>query len=64
MPSQVHIEYAEPKERRGWATAVCAPAALAVQAMSFWAATGLTIASQAVQLYRTRASVPPTGPRP
>jgi hypothetical protein len=59
MPSQVHIEYAEPKEHRGWAAAVCAPATFAVQTMSFWAAAGLAIANQAAQLYRMRPGARP-----
>jgi 3-hydroxybutyryl-CoA dehydratase len=58
MPPRVHVEYAEPTEAPGWGAAVCAPAALAVQAMSFWVATGLAIAGQALQLYRSRLAPP------
>ncbi len=44
MPSKVHIDYAEPQRAgSGWAGVACAPAALAVQAMSLWTASGLAL---------------------
>lgn len=53
MPSKVHIEYAEPQPARSWGSA-CAPAALAVQAMSFWATSGLTFAARMLELWEPR----------
>jgi acyl dehydratase len=52
MPSKVHIEYAEPaRAGSGWSTVACVPAALAVQAMTFWAASGLTFARRMLELW-------------
>ncbi|HLE45005.1 MAG TPA: MaoC family dehydratase [Methylomirabilota bacterium] len=53
MPSKVRIEYAEPQPARSWGVA-CAPAALAVQAMSFWATSGLTFAARMLELWEPR----------
>ncbi len=53
MPSKVHIEYAESQPARNWGSA-CAPAALAVQAMSFWATSGLTFAARMLELWEPR----------
>lgn len=53
MPSKVHIEYAESQPARSWGVA-CAPAALAVQAMSFWATSGLTVAARMLELWEPR----------
>src|SRR5262249_8236817 len=55
MPSKVHIEYAEPaRAGSGWSAVACAPAALTVQAVSFWAATGLTFARRMLELWDPR----------
>jgi 3-hydroxybutyryl-CoA dehydratase len=55
MPSRVHIEYSEPpRTGRGWAAAAYAPTALAVQAMSIWAAGGLSFAAQMLKLWDPR----------
>lgn len=55
MPSKVHIEYAEPaRAGSGWSTVACVPAALAVQAMTFWAASGLTFAGRMLELWVPR----------
>ena len=54
MPSKVHVEYDEPRRvGTGWGV-VCAPAALAVQAMSFWATSGLTFASRVLESWERR----------
>jgi len=59
MPSRVHIEYAEPpRTGRGWAAAAYTPTALAVQAMSLWAAGGLALASEMVRLWAPRVARP------
>ena len=53
MPSKQHIEYAEPaRQGSGWTTMACAPAALAVQAMSFWTTAGLTFAQRMAELWQ------------
>lgn len=52
MPPKVHIEYAEPQPARGWGGV--APAALAVQVMSFWATSGLTFATKMLELWEPR----------
>ena len=55
MPSKVHIEYAEPaRAGSGWSTVACVPAALAVQAMTFWTASGLTFARRMLELWEPR----------
>ena len=54
MPSRVHIDYAAPEPARGWGGAACTPAALAVQAMSFWATSGLTFAAKMLELWEAR----------
>jgi acyl dehydratase len=55
MPSKVHIEYAEPaRAGSGWSTVTCVPAALAVQAMTFWTASGLTFARRMLELWEPR----------
>jgi acyl dehydratase len=51
MPSRVRIEYAEPPARKHLSALACTPATLAIQAMSFWAASGLAVASQALALW-------------
>jgi acyl dehydratase len=51
MPSRVHIDYTEPQPARGWGSVACAPAALAVHAMSFWATSGLTVAAKMLELW-------------
>ncbi|MBI4013693.1 MAG: MaoC family dehydratase [Candidatus Rokubacteria bacterium] len=53
MPSKMHIEYTEPEPARSWGFA-CAPATLAVQAMSFWATSGLTFAARMLELWEPR----------
>lgn len=53
MPSKVHVEYEEAQPARSWGFA-CAPAALAVQAMSFWATSGLTFAARVLELWEPR----------
>jgi acyl dehydratase len=59
LPSRARIEYAEPASSRPLAAMACTPASLALQAMSFWTATGLAVASQALSLWTPAAS-----PRP
>lgn len=55
MPSKVHIEYEEPARRgSGWSTVACAPAALAVQAMTFWATSGLGFAARMLEMWEPR----------
>ncbi|HEV8306213.1 MAG TPA: MaoC family dehydratase [Methylomirabilota bacterium] len=54
MPSRQHIEYEAPEHRPGaWAMAY-APATLAMQAMSFWATSGLTFAAELLKLWEAR----------
>jgi acyl dehydratase len=54
MPSKQHIEYEEPARRgSGWALA-CTPAAVAVQAMAFWATAGLTLTQRMLELWEPR----------
>jgi acyl dehydratase len=55
MPSKVHIEYEQPaREGSGWSTVACAPAALAAQAMTFWATSGLSFAARMIELWEPR----------
>ena len=55
MPSKQHIEYAEPaRQGSGWTAMACAPAALAVQAMSFWTTAGLTWTQRMLELWEPR----------
>jgi acyl dehydratase len=55
MPSKVHIEYVEPaRQGSGWSGVACAPAAMAVQAMSFWTATGLAFTRRILELWEAR----------
>jgi acyl dehydratase len=56
MPSRVHIDYIEPQPVRGWGGVACAPAALAVQAVSFWATSGLAFAAKMLELWEPRLS--------
>jgi acyl dehydratase len=59
MPSKVHIEYQEPaREGSGWSAVACAPGALAVQALTFWATSGLTLASRLIELWEPRPARP------
>jgi acyl dehydratase len=59
MPSKVHIEYEEPaRAGSGWASMAYAPAAVAVQAMSWWTAGGLAMTRQMLAWWQ------PTAPRP
>lgn len=52
MPSKVHIEYAEPaRAGSGWGAVTCAPGALAVRAMTFWAASGLIFVRRMLELW-------------
>jgi acyl dehydratase len=54
MPSKVHIDYSEPEPARGWGRLACAPAALAVQALSFWATSGLALTARMLELCDSR----------
>ena len=54
MPSKLHIEYTEPEPARGWGRLACAPAALAVQALSFWATTGLALTARMLAAAESR----------
>ncbi len=59
MPPKVHVVYdARCAERPTWGSVALAPAALAVRVMSFWAASGLALASHALQLSRPRPVTP------
>ncbi len=63
MPSRVHVAYAEPQASgSGWGRVACAPAALAIQAMSLWTATSLALASQMLRLWRPPRAARPPGP--
>ena len=55
MPSKHRIEYEEPaRQGSGWVDMACVPAALAVQAMSFWASAGLSLTQQMLDLWEPR----------
>jgi acyl dehydratase len=55
MPSKQHIEYAEPvRQGSGWTAMAFAPAALGVQAMSFWTTAGLTWTQRMLELWEPR----------
>jgi acyl dehydratase len=59
MPSKVHIEYEEPaRAGSGWVSMACAPATVAVQAMSWWTAGGLAMARQMLACWQPGAPGP------
>jgi acyl dehydratase len=59
MPSKQHLEYAEPaRQGSGWTAMAVTPAALAVQAMSFWTTAGLALTQQMLALCAPRPARP------
>jgi acyl dehydratase len=63
LPSPRRIDYAAPRSVRRGAPLVLLPAALAVEAMSLWMASGLALASQAFRL-ATPGPAPETATSP
>jgi acyl dehydratase len=59
MPSKQHLEYAElARQGSGWTAMAVTPAALAVQAMSFWTTAGLALTQQILDLCAPRPARP------